>query len=234
MLLAACGGNSSTTSTVPQSPDPNTGGNIPTPGTGNDPRLPDLTNAKNVTLFDRTTLSGLNEMLATDGKRLVCGNDSDISSCLVGDPKIILNYPDLSNLDLKGSSMTFVFEDQGNQTSRGGLWVIKMNAVNADGASIGTSSSNDAIFTDDLMTIRIVSSPSNGYGDIYYRIRQAGENQCKRIYCRKNPNPSSPDYNTAVECTSLGFADPNPQMVSTCRNDYMVPNNGFVKRLGYF
>lgn len=229
MLLAACGGNSSTTSTVPQSPDPNTGGNIPTPGTGNDPRLPaELATAVNFTLSDRTNFTGLNDILAPENTFVVAP--------LVGDPKIKLTFTTPVTSTLVSGKLFFAFEDLG------GLWYMRMNTV--DDASVKAASTQtingvqtsvintDAIYTDNYMTVRILAYSTDAgathHGYLYYRMRQSGETQCfkQTVTCVDQ-------YGNPLPASYCSYPNGTSDMVTTCRN-YASPGDPNVKLLGIF
>lgn len=229
MLLAACGENSSTTSSVPTTPDPNPGGTIPTKGPTNDPRLPsELATSSNFTLSDRTNFTGLNDILRPE--------NSFVVAPIVGDPKIKLTFTTPISSTLVSGKLFFAFEDQA------GLWFMRMNTV--DDASVKAATTQtingvqtavintDAIYTDNYMTVRVLSySTDNGatqHGYLYYRMRQAGETQCfkQTITCVDqygNPLPAS-------YCSNPNGAS---NMVTTCRN-YAMPGDPNVKLLGTF
>lgn len=198
--LSACGGQDESI-TVPQPTDPtnqNDGGDLDPPTIpGPDGRLPDLTKAVPMLLADG--LNGLTDIF------------NFVVPPLVGDPLVLMNISGGRSNVVTGSILV-VFEDA---VGFGGAQLNSFEEV-----GVRTSNYIDMIFADDELVLRAVTffSGDDLNGTVYYRVRQAGENQCKKII---------------VNCFGNPFCNPNPDVETPCRN-YMNLGNSAVEELGTF
>lgn len=199
---AGAGGPGPTTPPSPLPPNPVN----PTPG------IPDLTNVAVIALDNNVTYQGLID---------IAGN---IVTPIVGDPKLLLKITNTRQQAVEGT-LRLAFED------KIGLWVADLVSVPKSG--VNTSSNLDILFTDDALTIRISSSRlgDNLLSNIYYRVRQSGENQCLPSKCYVTFGGTRYE----VPFGSAWCPIAQPDTVGICRN-YMNPStsNPAVKRLGTF
>lgn len=212
-LLSACGENSTQTATLPTPANPNNPGtSLPTNPTTGTPGLPDISLSNTITLQDMTNFTGINALLATDNEFVM--------PPFVVPPQLKMTLANDRSTYVKGKALIW-FEDQA------GFWGAELKTV--DSASVRNSSTIDSIHTDSKFSLRILAAISGTdlYGIIYYRTRQAGENQCltQTYKCVDQwGREIDPKYCPA-------YTPPN--MAETCRT-YMSPSDSNVKQLGTF
>lgn len=223
MFIVACGSKTElkTPPTVVNPVNP-TGTTTPIPTTNTlDPRIAEFT--KTVTLFltDFTNFTGLTEVAYPDVIYPVINPDG--TKQLVGDGAFIqVQIPNTRNATFENSKLLIAAEDAK------GLWWLKMKQFKGTGTQNGTSF--DVIFSDDIIVVRVDAVITSGnlvQGNVRYRRRVSGENQCKPV--------------VVTGCSSVPVWHPwyqqycvTPPDTKTPCLDYMNPNNAQVKTLGTF
>jgi hypothetical protein len=211
VLISACG-ESEESGSIPTPEPPTTPQTVPfTPPVEPpvDPRIPDLRNAVPIVLTDSVNFSGLEDLSQV------------IFLPIVGDPLVKINISDGRSQSVSGDVLV-AFED------REGFWGAQLESFEQTG--IRTSTQIDMIFADDELVIRvvgvIVGNDLNGV--VYYRQKQAEENECRKVVVTCDPvGPFFPAGNGSGSC------DTTVDVSTPCRA-YMSTSLSQVKQLGSF
>lgn len=219
-VISACSG-SSESETAPQANRPGNppGGEFQPTNPGVDNRFPAmLATSVDFELSEPLNNTGLREIAA------------DFSPDRVGPPRISFSLRTEANNKVSGDIL-FSFED------RIGFW----GAILPSFGTTSSLSSNgfDFIFADDELVFRAVGTRSASQldGQLFYRVRATGENQCKPVYVYCNVSyPSNTEF-------SNWWLYPAPEYPAECNTrpnvdgpclSYMSTSQAQVKSMGWF
>lgn len=212
--MTACGKSGETTNGAPAPVDPTAQNQVPnyTPVTdpGQDGRLPDLTTAVALRLPNPSDYSGLEELAQV------------LYLPLVGDPKIRMTISGDRTNAVTGSILVG-FED------RAGWWGADVPSFSKTGYR--NTSALDMIFADDELLFRVVGAinGNNLDGNVYYRVRQSGENACRKLQtCTTTYAPYYP-YPPTTTCR-----DQDADIATAECRSYMDIGSSSVRLLGNF
>lgn len=213
--ISACNKSEDAAAPVAERTDPTF---TPTTPTGEN-RLPAMIQTSvDFRLLDAINNTGLREIAA------------DFSPDRVGNPRISFLLTQGTSNKISGDIL-FSFED------RIGFWGAILSSFGTTGTI--SSSGIDMTFADDELVFRVVGSRSGSTisGNLFYRIRASGENQCKPVYVYCNVSyPSNTQY-------SNWWLYPTPEYPAECNTrpnvdvpclSYMSTAQPQVKNMGSF
>ena len=222
-MFAACSSKDQSNGSVPAPANPagGTQTTITVPNSGQNPNIPNLTNANPINLVDKTGLSGLLDIAG-----------GQVYPPLVGDPLIDMDITSAGGTAVNGSVLVS-FEDSQE------FWGAELPSFNGMGTALANSL--DMTFADEDMVIRVIGSMSGGTinGNVYYRIRQSGDIECENVTVTCEPNGTILASTRHGVQRVVGHALSGSQCstyydtVTPCQQ-YVSTSNSQVKNLGSF